>query len=42
VILVTYGYTPDPAESLGADAVTGDFARLPDLVNEILEAGLSP
>jgi phosphoglycolate phosphatase len=36
VILVTYGYTPDPAESLGADAVTGDFTRLPELVDEIL------
>jgi phosphoglycolate phosphatase len=36
VILVTYGYTPDPAGSLGADAVTDDFARLPALVDEIL------
>jgi phosphoglycolate phosphatase len=36
VILVTYGYTPDPAESLGADAVTDHFANLPKLVNEIL------
>lgn len=36
VILVTYGYTPDPAESLGADAVTDDFSRLPELVEEIL------
>ena len=36
VILVTYGYTPDSAETLGADAVTGDFARLPELVSEIL------
>lgn len=39
VILVTYGYTPDPAESLGADAVTDDFARLPELVTEILAGG---
>jgi phosphoglycolate phosphatase len=39
VILVTYGYTPDPAESLGADAVTGDFTRLPGLVDEILARG---
>lgn len=29
VILVTYGYTPEPAETLGADAVTGDFAEIP-------------
>jgi phosphoglycolate phosphatase len=36
VILVTYGYTPDPAESLGADAVTAEFARLPELVDAIL------
>jgi phosphoglycolate phosphatase len=39
VILVTYGYTPDPAESLGADAVTGDFAELPELVDDILARG---
>ncbi len=39
VILVTYGYTPDPAESLGADAVTDDFRRLPALVSEILARG---
>lgn len=39
VILVTYGYTPDPVETLGADAVTGDFARLPGLVNDILARG---
>lgn len=39
VILVTYGYTPDPAESLGADAITDDFAQLPALVNEILGSG---
>ncbi|HEY1707106.1 MAG TPA: HAD-IA family hydrolase [Rhizomicrobium sp.] len=31
VILVDYGYTPEPAETLGADAVTGDFTRIPAL-----------
>jgi phosphoglycolate phosphatase len=36
VILVTYGYTPDPADSLGADAVTDDFAELPQLVDRVL------
>jgi len=36
VILVSYGYTPEPAESLGADKVTGDFADVPLLVRELL------
>ncbi len=31
VILVSYGYTPEPAHSLGADAVTDDFAEIPAL-----------
>ena len=31
VILVSYGYTPEPAASLGADAVTDDFASNPAL-----------
>jgi phosphoglycolate phosphatase len=39
VILVTYGYTPDPVETLGADAITDDFARLPPLVSQILAGG---
>ena len=39
VILVTYGYTPDPVETLGADAVTDDFALLPELVSDILAGG---
>ena len=39
VILVTYGYTPDPVETLGADAITDDFACLPELVSEILDGG---
>ena len=33
VILVSYGYTPEPAETLGADAVTGDFREIPRLVD---------
>jgi phosphoglycolate phosphatase len=32
VILVSYGYTPEPASSLGADAVIDDFAEIPDAV----------
>jgi len=36
VILMSYGYTPDPVDTLGADAVTGDFAELPRLVERIL------
>jgi phosphoglycolate phosphatase len=31
VILVSYGYTPEPAQTLGADAVTDDFADIPTL-----------
>jgi phosphoglycolate phosphatase len=36
VILLSYGYTPEPAETLGADAVTDDFTQLPYLVETIL------
>jgi phosphoglycolate phosphatase len=36
VILVNYGYTPEPAEQLGGDAVTGDFAKIPGIVRELL------
>ena len=36
VILVDYGYTPEPAHTLGADAVTGDFAEIPQLVAQLL------
>ena len=36
VILLTYGYTPDPVESLGAAAIADDFNQLPALVNQIL------
>ena len=35
VILVSYGYTPEPAHSLGGDAVTDDFAQIPDLVRKL-------
>lgn len=31
VILVSYGYTPEPAAKLGADAVTDHFAEIPAL-----------
>jgi phosphoglycolate phosphatase len=36
VILVNYGYTPEPAENLGGDAVTGDFAQIPKLARALL------
>jgi phosphoglycolate phosphatase len=39
VILVTYGYTPQPAASLGADAVTDDFAQIPALAEKLLGDG---
>ena len=29
VILVSYGYTPEPARTLGGDAVVDDFAEIP-------------
>lgn len=29
VVLVSYGYTPEPAATLGADAVIGSFAEIP-------------
>lgn len=35
VILVSYGYTPEPAETLGADAVTDDFAEIPRLAAKL-------
>ena len=41
VILLSYGYTPDPAETLGADAVTDDFTELPKLVAQVLEIPLT-
>ncbi len=38
VILLSYGYTPDPAHELGADAVTGDFRDIPALAQTLLKA----
>lgn len=35
VILVSYGYTPDPAATLGADAVTDHFAEIPALARKL-------
>jgi len=35
VILLSYGYTPDPVETLGADAVTGDFRDIPRLARQL-------
>jgi phosphoglycolate phosphatase len=39
VILLTYGYTPDPVETLGADAIADDFAELPEIVTNLLAEG---
>ncbi len=36
VILVSYGYTPEPAHMLGADAVTDDFTEIPALAARLL------
>jgi len=36
VIVMSYGYTPMPARELGADAVSDDFAEVPDLVRRLL------
>jgi len=35
VILVSYGYTPQPAHSLGGDAVTDSFAEIPRLARSL-------
>lgn len=35
VILVSYGYTPEPAATLGADAVTENFAEIPALAAKL-------
>jgi phosphoglycolate phosphatase len=37
LILLPYGYTPDPVETLGADAIAQTFEALPDLVAKILK-----
>ncbi|HTQ14258.1 MAG TPA: HAD-IA family hydrolase [Rhizomicrobium sp.] len=36
VVLLNYGYTPEPAETLGADAVTADFRDIPALARRLL------
>lgn len=35
VILLTYGYTPQPVETLGANAVTDDFREIPALARRL-------
>ncbi|HLY04167.1 MAG TPA: HAD-IA family hydrolase [Rhizomicrobium sp.] len=42
VILLTYGYTPDPVETLGADAIADNFAELPNLVARLLDGAARP
>lgn len=36
VIVVSYGYTPEPAHLLGGDVVTGDFTDVPALMRKLL------
>lgn len=36
VVVVTYGYTTEPADTLGADALTGNFADVPALAAQLL------
>ena len=36
VILVSYGYTPEPARTLGADAVVDDFSQIPAEARRLL------
>ncbi|MGH6870104.1 MAG: HAD-IA family hydrolase [Rhizomicrobium sp.] len=36
VILLSYGYTPEPAHALGGDAVTDDFREVPALAARLL------
>jgi phosphoglycolate phosphatase len=35
VVLVSYGYTPEPAANLGADAVVDDFSAVPAAVGKL-------
>jgi phosphoglycolate phosphatase len=37
VILMSYGYTPEPARTLGADLVLGDFREVPAAARRLLE-----
>jgi phosphoglycolate phosphatase len=36
VILVSYGYTPEPARDLGADAVVDDFSEITEIAMRLL------
>jgi phosphoglycolate phosphatase len=36
VILVSFGYTPEPARTLGADAVVDDFAEIPSAIRKLV------
>jgi len=38
VLLVSYGYTPEPAHTLGADAVVDTFAQIPAATRRLLGA----
>lgn len=38
VVLVTFGYTPIPAEKLGADATIGHFTELPHALTQVLDS----
>jgi phosphoglycolate phosphatase len=42
VILVSYGYTPEPAAMLGADLVLDDFRAVPAAANRLLGAAPLP
>jgi phosphoglycolate phosphatase len=37
VVLLSYGYTPDPVETLGADAVIDAFDELPGVIAHLLQ-----
>ncbi len=39
VLLLSYGYTPEPAHTLGADAVVDDFMAVPAAVRRLLGIG---
>jgi phosphoglycolate phosphatase len=36
VIVMSYGYTVTPPDELGADALTGDFSEIPELVAQLM------
>jgi phosphoglycolate phosphatase len=42
VLLVSFGYTPEPARTLGADAVVDDFRDIPATARRLLEAATLP